>query len=93
MYISDGLCDTVKCGEGSCEVSLNHSLGFICKCNQGWSQLHLGDHFKFLPCIIPNCNLSLSHCFIPLRTWRNYSVCMTQERFHHVAVVSMSPIL
>ncbi|KAJ6846237.1 uncharacterized protein M6B38_279340 [Iris pallida] len=58
--VLNGLCDTVKCGEGSCEVSLNHSLGFICKCNQGWSQLHLGDHFKFLPCIIPNCSLNYS---------------------------------
>ncbi|URE17265.1 EGF [Musa troglodytarum] len=53
--------NSVECGKGSCQVSTDDSLGFVCKCNPGWSQFHIGDYFRFLPCIIPNCkSLSLS---------------------------------
>ncbi|URE21918.1 EGF [Musa troglodytarum] len=46
--------NSVECGKGSCQVSTDDSLGFVCKCNPGWSQFHIGDYFRFLPCIIPN---------------------------------------
>ncbi|URE17267.1 EGF [Musa troglodytarum] len=49
--------NSVECGKGSCQVSTDDSLGFVCKCNPGWSQFHIGDYFRFLPCIIPNCSL------------------------------------
>ncbi|KAG0489117.1 hypothetical protein HPP92_007928 [Vanilla planifolia] len=55
------------CGKGICKVSDNHSLGFVCQCNEGWSQYHIEDYFRFLPCLIPNCsiNYSCSNSSIP----------------------------
>ncbi|URE21912.1 EGF [Musa troglodytarum] len=59
--ISDEICNnSVECGKGSCQVSTDDSLGFVCKCNPGWSQFHIGDYFRFLPCIIPNCSINYS---------------------------------
>ncbi|KAJ0974091.1 hypothetical protein J5N97_016056 [Dioscorea zingiberensis] len=55
-----GLCDAVECGKGTCQTSTNHTFGFICECNQGWTHFLHGDHFKFLPCIIPNCSIDYS---------------------------------
>ncbi|CAL9062894.1 unnamed protein product [Musa banksii] len=52
--------NSVECGKGSCQVSTDDSFGFACKCNPGWSQFHIGDYFRFLPCIIPNCSINYS---------------------------------
>ncbi|URE17257.1 EGF [Musa troglodytarum] len=38
--------NSVECGKGSCQVSTDDSLGFVCKCNPGWSQFHIGDYFR-----------------------------------------------
>ncbi|XP_020258956.1 slit homolog 2 protein-like isoform X2 [Asparagus officinalis] len=58
--VLNGLCDAVECGRGECHVSLSRTFGFACQCNPGWSQFHIGDHFRFLPCVIPNCSINYS---------------------------------
>ncbi|XP_039114717.1 delta and Notch-like epidermal growth factor-related receptor [Dioscorea cayenensis subsp. rotundata] len=57
---TNGLCDGVDCGKGTCKTSESHLFGFTCECNQGWTQFHIGDHFRFLPCNIPNCTVDYS---------------------------------
>nr|CAD1822489.1 unnamed protein product [Ananas comosus var. bracteatus] len=53
-------CSHVACGRGTCEASTNDTLGFICKCSSGWSQYFVQDELRFLPCVIPNCNINYS---------------------------------
>ncbi|KAF9618567.1 hypothetical protein IFM89_002262 [Coptis chinensis] len=58
----DKVCKEVLCGKGKCKVSTNFSLGYMCECDQGWKQTTADaqKHFKFLPCVIPNCTLDYS---------------------------------
>ncbi|KAH0467130.1 hypothetical protein IEQ34_004368 [Dendrobium chrysotoxum] len=58
--VLNGLCKAVYCGKGICKVSENSTFGFSCQCNPGWTQLHIEDHFRFLPCLIPNCSINNS---------------------------------
>lgn len=50
----------MECGKGKCEAAATHSFGFVCNCNPGWTRFLIGDHFRFLPCIIPNCTINYS---------------------------------
>ncbi|XP_058106137.1 uncharacterized protein LOC131249399 [Magnolia sinica] len=54
--VFNGICDAIECGKGTCNASSNFT--FTCECNPGWSQFHIGDDFKFMPCVIPNCSLN-----------------------------------
>ncbi|CAD6209658.1 unnamed protein product [Miscanthus lutarioriparius] len=36
------------------------TLGYRCDCRPGWTQLHVGDSLRFLPCVIPNCSIDSS---------------------------------
>ncbi|KAI0503634.1 hypothetical protein KFK09_014568 [Dendrobium nobile] len=58
--VLNGLCKAVYCGKGICKVSENSTFGFSCQCNPGWTQLHIEEHFRFLPCLIPNCSINNS---------------------------------
>ncbi|RZS11186.1 hypothetical protein BHM03_00042495 [Ensete ventricosum] len=53
----DYICNKTDCGKGTCEVSPEHAFGYVCNCKRGWTQFHIGDHFRFLPCVVPNCSL------------------------------------
>ncbi|KAJ4820491.1 Neurogenic locus notch protein-like [Rhynchospora pubera] len=66
--IINEICNHVGCGQGSCKATSNSTFGYECECNSGWSQLHIGDSLRFLPCIIPNCSIDYScsnHSFAP----------------------------
>ncbi|WOL20643.1 hypothetical protein Cni_G29448 [Canna indica] len=39
---------------------MENPLGFVCNCDHGWSQFHVADHFRFLPCVVPNCSINYS---------------------------------
>ncbi|XP_064958104.1 uncharacterized protein LOC135608952 [Musa acuminata AAA Group] len=56
----DYICNKSDCGKGTCEVSPEHAFGYVCNCKPGWTQFHIGDHFRFLPCVVPNCSISYS---------------------------------
>ncbi|ONK60497.1 uncharacterized protein A4U43_C08F19120 [Asparagus officinalis] len=56
----NGVCNVVDCGKGKCQASSNHTFGFACQCNPGWTQFHVGDSFRFLPCVVPNCSINYS---------------------------------
>ncbi|KAA0057444.1 vitamin K-dependent protein S-like [Cucumis melo var. makuwa] len=64
--IFENVCKEVNCGKGTCKTSGNGSFSFECDCESGWKQTLFDDddddrnHFKFLPCIIPKCNLTHS---------------------------------
>ncbi|KAM1745970.1 hypothetical protein ACFX11_012649 [Malus domestica] len=60
--ILDDVCKEVECGKGICKPSSNSTFFFECECDPGWRQTSSNhtDHFKFLPCVIPNCNLDFS---------------------------------
>ncbi|XP_020104914.1 delta-like protein C [Ananas comosus] len=58
--VFDGICKEVGCGKGKCKASTNTIVGFECECDQGWTQLHIGDNLRFLPCVIPNCSVNYS---------------------------------
>lgn len=64
--IFESVCKQVNCGKGTCKASGNGSYSFECDCDSGWRQTLSDDdddddgHFKFLPCIIPKCNLTHS---------------------------------
>ncbi|RWW07237.1 hypothetical protein GW17_00029391 [Ensete ventricosum] len=55
----DYICNKTDCGKGTCEVSPEHAFGYVCNCKRGWTQFHIGDHFRFLPCVVPNCEFHL----------------------------------
>ncbi|RWV79327.1 hypothetical protein GW17_00059558 [Ensete ventricosum] len=60
LCYTDEICNSSgECGKGSCQVSTDDSIGYVCKCNLWWSQFHTRDYFRFLPCIIPNCNVDV----------------------------------
>ncbi|URE21913.1 EGF [Musa troglodytarum] len=46
IFFNEICNNSVECGKGSCQVSTDDSLGFVCKCNPGWSQFHIGDYFR-----------------------------------------------
>ena len=54
---TDEVCKGVECGKGTCKPSNDSSLFFVCECDPGWMQTRPahGDHLKFLPCVVPNC--------------------------------------
>jgi hypothetical protein len=52
--VADSICSTVACGQGNCTVAPG-TLGYRCDCRPGWTQLHVGDSLRFLPCVVPNC--------------------------------------
>nr|CAB3504677.1 unnamed protein product [Digitaria exilis] len=52
--VINSICSTVACGKGNCTVAPG-TLGYRCDCDPGWTQLHVGDNLRFLPCVIPNC--------------------------------------
>ena len=58
---SDDVCKEVECGKGTCKPTKNSTFFFECECNPGWKQTRSADddNFKFLPCIVPNCENSL----------------------------------
>ncbi|KAM0963063.1 uncharacterized protein LOC126606319 isoform X1 [Malus sylvestris] len=59
--ILDDVCKEVECGKGNCKPSSNSTFFFECDCEPGWKQTSNNTHhFKFLPCVIPNCNLDFS---------------------------------
>nr|XP_011462532.1 PREDICTED: uncharacterized protein LOC101297532 [Fragaria vesca subsp. vesca] len=60
--IMDDVCKDIECGEGTCKPSSSSTFFFECQCDSGWKQTteNSTDHFKFLPCVIPNCNLDYS---------------------------------
>ncbi|KAF3320052.1 neurogenic locus notch protein 1-like protein [Carex littledalei] len=52
-------------------MSTNSTFGYECECKSGWSQLHIGDSLRFLPCVIPNCSIDYScsnHSIAPAPT-------------------------
>ncbi|KAJ8485847.1 hypothetical protein OPV22_018332 [Ensete ventricosum] len=55
----DDICSKNLCGKGTCESAPLHAFGFVCNCDPGWTQFHIGDHLRFLPCIIPKCSINL----------------------------------
>ncbi|KAG2543310.1 neurogenic locus notch homolog protein 3-like [Panicum virgatum] len=57
--VINSICSTVACGKGNCTVAPG-TLGYRCDCEPGWTQLHVGDHLRFLPCVIPNCSIDTS---------------------------------
>ncbi|RLN19641.1 hypothetical protein C2845_PM02G36750 [Panicum miliaceum] len=57
--VINSICSTVTCGKGNCTVAPG-TLGYRCECDPGWTQLHVGDHLRFLPCVIPNCSIDSS---------------------------------
>lgn len=59
--VINSICSTVACGQGNCTVAPG-TLGYRCDCRPGWTQLHVGDSLRFLPCVIPNCSID-SSCF------------------------------
>ncbi|BFG13943.1 hypothetical protein CerSpe_002170 [Prunus speciosa] len=60
--ILDDVCKRVECGKGTCKPSSNSTFLFECECEPGWKQTSSNhtDHLKFLPCVIPQCNLNSS---------------------------------
>jgi len=58
----DDVCKGVECGKGNCTPSTNSTLNFVCECQPGWKQTRSDkdNHFKFLPCVIPNCTMNSS---------------------------------
>ncbi|XP_050374126.1 uncharacterized protein LOC126791707 [Argentina anserina] len=61
--IIDEVCKGVECGKGTCKPSSSSTFFFECQCDPGWKQIiseNSTDHFKFLPCVIPNCDLDYS---------------------------------
>lgn len=58
---TDNVCKEVECGKGTCKPSSNRTFMFECECDPGWSQTRSkhDDDLKFLPCVVPNCKLSL----------------------------------
>ncbi|KAF8721226.1 hypothetical protein HU200_023147 [Digitaria exilis] len=54
--VINSICSTVACGKGNCTVAPG-TLGYRCECDPGWTQLHVGDNLRFLPCVIPNCSI------------------------------------
>ncbi|CAN6290590.1 unnamed protein product [Urochloa humidicola] len=57
--VINSICSTVACGKGNCTVAPG-TLGYRCECDPGWTQLHVGDSLRFLPCVIPNCSIDSS---------------------------------
>lgn len=47
----------MACGKGTCKVDLNRTVPFVCECDAGWKQFQIDDSFRFMPCVIPNCNI------------------------------------
>ncbi|KAL5542012.1 hypothetical protein UlMin_009722 [Ulmus minor] len=60
--VLDDVCKEVNCGKGTCKASSDSAFFFQCECQPGWKQTTSGntDHFKFMPCVIPNCTLNYS---------------------------------
>ncbi|KAI0498457.1 hypothetical protein KFK09_019343 [Dendrobium nobile] len=56
----EDICGKVECGKGTCKSPAANMAGFVCECDRGWSQLHFGNHFRFLPCNIPDCDFNFS---------------------------------
>ncbi|CDY36866.1 BnaC08g09810D [Brassica napus] len=55
--IFDNICKAVVCGKGKCKASSNGTFKHECECDNGWKQF---DHnLKFLPCVTPNCKISI----------------------------------
>jgi hypothetical protein len=81
MCSADSICSTVACGQGNCTVAPD-TLGYRCDCRPGWTQLHVGDSLRFLPCVIPNCKqdtLLLHHRFTSSLLCMYLSVCRVIE--------------
>ncbi|WVZ55558.1 hypothetical protein U9M48_006200 [Paspalum notatum var. saurae] len=58
--VINSICSTVACGKGNCTVAPG-TLGYRCDCDPGWTQLHVADNLRFLPCVIPN-SCDLAYC-------------------------------
>ncbi|KAM0891874.1 hypothetical protein ACQ4PT_026105 [Festuca glaucescens] len=57
--VMGSLCKAVACGKGNC-TETSGLLGYRCDCDPGWTQMHVGDDLRFLPCVIPNCTIDRS---------------------------------
>lgn len=62
FVMAENVCKEVNCGRGTCKASGNGTFSFECDCDSGWKQTLSDDddgdnHFKFLPCIIPKCQV------------------------------------
>ncbi|KAL6902392.1 hypothetical protein ACP4OV_005268 [Aristida adscensionis] len=55
----DSICKTVACGKGNCTAQAGMP-GYRCDCEPGWTQLHVADELRFMPCVIPNCSIDRS---------------------------------
>ncbi|KAM0895563.1 hypothetical protein ACQ4PT_023757 [Festuca glaucescens] len=58
--VMGSLCKAVVCGKGNC-TETSGLLGYRCDCDPGWTQMHVGDDLRFLPCVIPN-SCELAYC-------------------------------
>jgi hypothetical protein len=55
--VTNSICKMVSCGKGNCTVEQGTVLGYRCECDPGWTQMHVGDSLRFMPCAIPNCTI------------------------------------
>ncbi|KAF9677630.1 hypothetical protein SADUNF_Sadunf08G0127600 [Salix dunnii] len=60
--IFDDVCEKVECGKGTCKPSDNSTWFYECECDPGWMKTRFDqdDHLQFLPCVVPNCEFSVS---------------------------------
>ncbi|KAM0895562.1 hypothetical protein ACQ4PT_023756 [Festuca glaucescens] len=58
--VMGSLCKAVACGKGNCTVT-SGLPGYRYDCDPGWTQMHVGDDLRFLPCVIPN-SCELAYC-------------------------------
>ncbi|XP_038985603.1 slit homolog 2 protein-like [Phoenix dactylifera] len=56
---ADDVCNGKDCGQGTCKPS-DSMFGYVCECKPNWSHFHIGNHLRFLPCIIPECSINYS---------------------------------
>ncbi|XP_047084631.1 fibropellin-1-like isoform X1 [Lolium rigidum] len=72
------VCEAAPCGKGNC-TETSGLPGYMCDCDPGWTQMHVGDHLRFLPCVIPNCTINRScsndtSALAPAPSPRNFSL-------------------
>lgn len=80
------MCKVIVCGKGKCVGSNSSSLGYECECEKGWTQSrpHDGNSFKFLPCVVPQCQFFLisPNICITFRFSLFISMCSQFQRWY-----------
>ena len=81
FLITDEVCKGIVCGKGTCKPSTSSAFFFECQCDSGWKRTSSenSDHYKFLPCVIPNCMASLSFSFSNSYTNRLWSITVSLD--------------